>query len=759
MIDRNTADKIKDAADIVDVVSDYVHLIRRGANYVGLCPFHNERTPSFSVNRSRNFCYCFSCHKGGSPVNFIMEKEGVSYHDALLILAKKYGIEVQERELSPEERDARNERESMMVANEWAAKQMSQWLTETPDGRDIGLSYLYGRGITAEAVEKFRLGYSLDRSTALTEAARSSGFDINVMTALGLTGKSQEGRYYDRFRGRVIFPIMNASGRVIAFGGRDLKGGPAKYVNSPESSLYKKSNELYGIFQAKAEIVRQDKCFLVEGYLDVIGMWQAGLQNVVASSGTALTDGQIALIHRFTGKITLIYDGDAAGIKASLRGIDMLLKHRMEVKVVLLPGGHDPDSFAREQGADNFRKYIDENETDIIRFQTKVLLDEAGNDPQRRIAAANSVVRSISAIPDHITRSVYIQESARIFGIDETSIAKAVALAIEENERQYAKQKEVERRRMATQSQPSPSQQSSGQQIQPAEPSRGENPSDSERQSADASEVLSAVGTAPTISVQEKRRPILEKIERSLVSHCVRIGFLPFCEIGEPDSPDARVVNVVEYIADDLRTDGLDFTNDIYRNIVDCLLSSKQQLDNALDRYAHQVEEELMDFRKQRIDEIASSSISMQGIAIAEKKMEQEIVELRDRKIREFMRDFSSRILASHEDDRIRRTATELLYDKNQLSRIFTKEIKPSDLERAQREMEDTAITRNLAELKNEIINQQYLTKLEEFKTEVAAGADASKIAALQADIVKLTELRQELARILGERVFTPGKK
>lgn len=337
MIDKATAERIKSAADIVEVVSDYVHLTRRGANYMGLCPFHNERTPSFSVNKNRNFCYCFSCHKGGSPVNFIMEKEGVSYHDALLYLADKYGIKVEERELSDEERNAITEREGMYVANEWAMKRMQANLMTTEEGKTVGLQYFYSREVTDEAIREFRLGYCLDTGHDLVDAAHHAALDMDVLKRVGLIGTSGSGRNYDRFHGRVIFPILNSSGKPIAFGGRDLKGGPAKYINSPESAIYVKSNELYGIFQAKSEIVKQDRCYLVEGYMDVIGMWQSGLRNVIASSGTALTDGQIALIHRFTNNVTLIYDGDAAGIKAALRGINMLLSHKLNVKVLLLP--------------------------------------------------------------------------------------------------------------------------------------------------------------------------------------------------------------------------------------------------------------------------------------------------------------------------------------------------------------------------------------------------------------------------------------
>ena len=358
MIDKATVKRIIDVADIVEVVGDYVHLVKRGSNYMGLCPFHNEKTPSFSVNRQRNICKCFSCGKGGSPVNFIMEKEGVNYHDALLHLAKKYGIKVEERELTDEEREQQSERESMLVVNEWAMRQMESNLTESEEGKTVGLQYLYQRGITKEAIAKFHLGYAIDKGQDLYDKAIKSGYDIKHLKSVGLCGESQQGRYYDRFRGRVIFPVHNPAGKVIAFGGRGIKGEPAKYINSPESQIYVKSNELYGIYQAKTSIIRQNKCYLVEGYMDVIGMWQSGMENVVASSGTSLTDGQIALIHRFTENVTLIYDGDAAGIKASIRGIDLLLSHNLNVKVLLLPDGEDPDSFSRNHTPEEFREYI-----------------------------------------------------------------------------------------------------------------------------------------------------------------------------------------------------------------------------------------------------------------------------------------------------------------------------------------------------------------------------------------------------------------
>ncbi len=515
MIDKATVQKIKDTADIVEVVGDYVHLIRRGGNYMGLCPFHNERTPSFSVNRRKNFCYCFSCKKGGSPVNFIMEKEGLSYHEALLHLARRYGIKVEERELTDEERRRQSERESMLVANEWAMRLMEHDLTETDEGRDVGLSYLQGRGVTDEAIAAFHLGYALDRGSHLTGSALKAGYPLDVFKQLGLVGTSQQGRDYDRFRGRVIFPILNTSGKVIAFGGRDLKGGLAKYINSPESELYKKSNELYGIYQARSAIVREDKCFLVEGYMDVIGMWQSGMKNVVASSGTALTDGQIALIHRFTDNITLIYDGDAAGVKASLRGIDMLLSHKMNVKTLRLPPEDDPDSFARKNTPEEFRAYVAEHETDIIRYKAQVMLAEMKNDPQQRIAAINSVVESIAHIPDVVSRDVYIRECASLLGISEEAIAKAVAKAVAEVVEK--RRRERMRREFPEAMQPTPV-------------------------SAPGTDVAGVSGqpaSAPALPHEVRQQPLavglrtqvfpLARAEQALMRYCVRYGYMPFC--------------------------------------------------------------------------------------------------------------------------------------------------------------------------------------------------------------------------------------
>lgn len=421
MIDRQTVDKILDAAQIVDVVSDFVTLRKRGVNYIGLCPFHDEKTGSFTVSPAKGIFKCFGCGKGGGPVHFIMEHEQLDYLSALKYLAKKYHIEVVEKELTPEEQQSQSDREAMFALNTWAQSYFRQQMNNTEDGRAIGLSYFRSRGFTDETIAKFGLGYCLDKSDAMTMTALHSGYKADFIEKCGLGSRRDNGTWYDRFRGRVIFPVHTLSGKVVAFGGRVLKKDDktAKYVNSPESEIYHKSNELYGIYFAKQSIVKQDRCFLVEGYTDVISMHQAGITNVVASSGTSLTPGQIRLIHRFTPNITVLYDGDAAGIKASIRGIDLLLEEGMNVKVVLLPDGEDPDSFAQNNNASDFIDFIDKNQVDFIRFKIQLLLDEIGNDPIKKAGLIQDVVRSVSLIPDNIVRSVYAKECATQLDVDE----------------------------------------------------------------------------------------------------------------------------------------------------------------------------------------------------------------------------------------------------------------------------------------------------------------------------------------------------
>lgn len=423
MIDQPTIDRIIETADIVDVVGDFVTLKRRGANYLGLCPFHNEKTPSFSVSPSRGIYKCFGCSKGGNSVNFIMEHEHLSWPEALKYLAKKYNIEVRETEQTPEMIAQETERESLLIVSEFAQKYFTEILNTHRDGQAIGYSYLKQRGISDLLIKKFQLGYSTDVKDAFTNHAIKNGYNLEFLVKTGLTIQKEDWKI-DRFGGRVIFPVHNVTGRVIAFGGRTLKTDKtvAKYLNSPESEIYVKSKVLYGLFFAKKSIIENDKCFLVEGYTDVISMHQAGIENVVASSGTSLTTEQIRLIKRFTNKITVLYDGDLAGIKASMRGIDMILEEGMDVKVLLFPDGEDPDSYSHKLSSSEFIEYIKTNETDFITFKTKLLVADVKNDPIKKSALIKDIVESVSIISDAIKRSVYIRECSSIMEIDEQAL-------------------------------------------------------------------------------------------------------------------------------------------------------------------------------------------------------------------------------------------------------------------------------------------------------------------------------------------------
>lgn len=740
MIDQITAQKIKDAADIVEVVSDYVHLIRRGANYMGLCPFHNERTPSFSVNKRKNFCFCFSCKKGGSPVNFIMEKEGLSYHDALLHLAKKYGIEVNERELTDEERAAQTERESMLVANEWAMLKMEKDLFETEEGKDVGLSYLYGRGVTEEAIRKFHLGYAIDKGNELTSAAKASGYKLDTFKNLGLVGTSKEGREYDRFRGRVIFPIINSAGKVIAFGGRDLKGGLAKYINSPESQIYKKSNELYGIYQARADIVKEDKCYLVEGYLDVIGMWQSGMKNVVASSGTALTDGQIALIHRFTENITLIYDGDAAGIKASLRGIDMLLSHKMKTKVLLLPNGEDPDSFARKHTPEEFREYIRTHETDIIRFKAQVLLSDINKDPQRRIEAITSVVNSIASIPDSISRDVYIQECSNILNIPEETIAKSVARA---RGTLVEKLKRDRERKSLPIDNPVPSVSSNQ--------NPGINVSTDADKNQESANIVSPISSAP---VRRDNSPLMP-LEKKVLEYCVKYGFIEFCTGLDPDSETEYSMNVLDFVAEELKVDNIEFSSEIFGKVFKLLIDMTEDFKSALVRFTEVLETDIETRRRLGIDKIAQSDLSIREIEKAEKKLEAELGEYRTESITEFTKDYPGRQLASHEDSNIRNTVTELIRERHQLSHIY---LRDNNVVERDEDKLSMLVPRAITEWKSEILNIKLKDLFTKFH-EISGKGDHEAENKLMMEMNSLMRIRSQVAKDIGDRILSPGSR
>ena len=438
MIDKPTIARIMDSTKIEEVVSEFVTLKKRGINYIGLCPFHNDSHPSFSVSPTRGICHCFTCGKGGNAINFLMELEQMTYPDALRWLAKKYNIEIQEREMTSEEKQRESERESMYIVNEWAAKYFQDILQNDVDGRAIGMQYFRSRGFRDDIIRKFQLGFALPQRTALFDEAVKKGYNPKYLTATGLCFKvdkdeagnrSGQDQYLDRFSGRAIFPWTSVSGKIVAFGGRVLdtrtKGVNQKYVNSPDSEIYHKERELYGLYQAKKAIAKEDCVYMVEGYTDVISMHQCGIENVVANSGTALSIHQIRLLHRFTSNIVLLYDGDAAGVHAALRGTDMLLEEEMNVKVLLLPEGDDPDSFARNHTAEDFRKYIEDHQVDFIQFKTDISL-RGVTDPVKRSQAINSIVESISKIKNQITRASYITDCAHRLGVNEAIIVNAL---------------------------------------------------------------------------------------------------------------------------------------------------------------------------------------------------------------------------------------------------------------------------------------------------------------------------------------------
>jgi DNA primase len=420
MIDRATIDRILDAAQIVDVVQEFVPLKKRGVNYLGLCPFHNEKTPSFTVSPSKEIFKCFGCGKVGNSVNFVMEHEHLSYPEALKYLAKKYHIEVVEKELSQEELDKQNERESLLVVTSYAARQFTDNLFQSDEGITVGLSYFKERGFRQDTLKKFEVGYSFNTRDAFSKRALEEGYKQDFLVKTGLSIQHED-RIFDRFSGRVMFPIHSLSGQVLGFGGRILKSDPksAKYLNSPESEVYHKSRILYGIYQARKSISQDDRCYLVEGYTDVMSLHEANIENVVASSGTSLTQEQVRLIKRFTQNITILYDGDPAGIKASIRGIDLVLEEGMNVKIVLLPDGEDPDSWSKKLSNEEFMNFLKENETDFIRFKTQLLLKEANNDPVKRADLIRDVVKSIAVIPEAITRTVYIKECSTVLEVGE----------------------------------------------------------------------------------------------------------------------------------------------------------------------------------------------------------------------------------------------------------------------------------------------------------------------------------------------------
>lgn len=731
-MDQSTIDRIIDAADIVDVVSGYVTLRRAGASYKGLCPFHDDKTPSFYVSPSKGLCKCFSCGKGGNVVHFIMEEEQLSYYEALKFLAKKYGIEVEERQLTDEERLQQNERESMFAVNEWASNYFHDTMMSTDDGRSIGLAYFRTRGFRDDIIEKFRLGFCLPSYDAMSKAAVKKGFREDFIVKTGLAFRRDDGTLRDRYRDRAIFPWFAVSGKIVAFGGRVLdartKGVNQKYINSPESDIFHKSRELYGIFQAKKAIAKEDRVFMVEGYTDVISMHQCGIENVVANSGTALNVAQIKLLHRFTSNITLLYDGDSAGIHAALRGTDMLLAEGMHVKILLLPDGDDPDSFARKHTAEDFKAYIDAHQTDFIIFKTNLLMEEAGRDPIKRAQLISDIVKSIAVIPEEITRAVYIRETSQMLNVEERILLneteKIRKQELERLARERERMKEAGDAASRSTSVPSDAASSSApQQIPenavpssvagdaPAEipPLPTEIPADLYPEvayppqngvpealppadsvplpDAEPKPVYPEVQKTPADSSKYFRNNRFIELEGLIMTLVVRYGE---CEIsGEDAEGNAVSVKVVDYVCQELEGDGLQLQHPLYR----------QMLDEARNHSSE------VDFKP-------------------------------------------SRMFLSSPSLEVSRTAADMLSERYQLSSLYAKQEVPTE-----REQLDALIVHLMFDYKLAVVNAE-LKSTQEALRDPAVLADMDKCAAILKKNMMIKNIQQKLARHVGDRVL-----
>lgn len=699
MIPQSTIDRIIDAANIVDVVSDYVTLRRAGASYKGLCPFHDDKTPSFSVSPARGVCKCFSCGKGGNSVHFIMEMEQMNYVEALKHLAKKYGIHVEEEEMTDEQRQHLNERESMFAVNEWAASYFSQAMQNHPDGIAIGLAYFRSRGFRDDIIAKFRLGFCLDTPDTMSKEAKAKGYNEKYLVETGLCVKRDNGTIYDRFRGRAIFPWIAVNGKVVAFGGRVLdtrtKGVNQKYVNSPDSLIYHKAHELYGIFQAKKMIAKEDMVYMVEGYTDVLAMHQCGIENVVANSGTALNEAQIHLLHRFTNNITLLYDGDEAGIHAATRSTDMLLAEGMNVKILLLPDGDDPDSFSRKHSAQEFKEYVAAHQTDFILFKTNLLLKDAQRDPIKRAQLTEDIVKSIAVIPDEIIRSTYVHECAEILNMDEAILMRGAnknRAAILENLRKEAQRERERQARL--QSQPStPNEQTeltgetSSNAFLPQDTTSSEIPLvDDESFASITTAAEPSSPNAPLFSLAAEKNGAERflGLERLMMMLIVRYGEQAIDGEGEDGEPIQTTL--IEYVYDDLAYDGITLRSPLYAQMLHLA-------------HAHIHDSDFV----------------------------------------------ASKFLLNNQEESISREAADLISERYQLS-------KGNQMTQSEEQLKATYLTRILLDYKNAIVEEE-LKQCNSDLTRPEIKNDISKTLDTMRRIKELCEIQRNLAKHLGDRV------
>jgi DNA primase len=696
LIPQSTIDRIVDAANIVDVVSDYVTLRRAGASYKGLCPFHDDKTPSFSVSPARGVCKCFSCGKGGNAVHFIMEMEQLSYVEALKHLAKKYGIPVEEEEMTDEQRQRMNERESMFAVNEWAAKYFSQTMMNNQDGRAIGLAYFRSRGFRDDIIAKFRLGFCLDSPDAMSKEAKAKGYNEKYLVDTGLCVKRDNGTIYDRFRGRAMFPWVAVNGKVVAFGGRVLdartKGVNQKYVNSPDSIIYHKANELYGIFQAKKQIAKEDMVYMVEGYTDVLAMHQCGIENVVANSGTALNEAQIHLLHRFTNNITLLYDGDEAGIHAATRSTDMLLAEGMNVKILLLPDGDDPDSFSRKHNAQEFKEYVAAHQTDFILFKTNLLLKDAQRDPIKRAQLTEDIVKSIAVIPDEIIRSTYVHECAEILNMDEAILMRGAnknRAAILENLKKEAQRERERQARLLNAEQGNEGKEEKREEVKDVKEVSDNTQPPVSTPEDDAFSSLTSEQTpnipndalATRQGLSERRFIGLERLMMTLIT---RYGEQTIEGKDENDEPTQTTL--AEFVLGDLAYDDITLRSPLYTKML-----------NLVCQHVHD-----------------------EGF-------------------------IASKFLLNNQDEEISREAADLVSDRYQLS-------KGNQMEKTEEELKVEYLSRLLLDYKNAVVEEE-LKQCNADLTRPEVIADTNLMLDTMRRIKELGEIQRQLAKLLGDRV------
>lgn len=747
MIDHSTVQQILDAADIVDVVSDFVTLKKRGANWIGLCPFHNDRRPSFYVSRAKGICKCFACGEGGSAVNFIMKHEQLSYPEALRYLARKYHIEIHEKELTDEEKQAQSERESMLMLNEWACAYFEKQLHETQAGQDIGLAYFRERGFNEATIKEFKLGYSSEGYDDFYKAAVAQGFNPQLLFDVGLCIPDDRGGH-DRFRGRVMFPITNIAGKVIAFGGRTLKKDKniAKYVNSPESVIYSKRDVIYGLSQAKREISKQDKCFIVEGYADVISMHQAGFKNVIASSGTALTEGHIHAIRRFTSNVTEMFDGDAAGVKAAIRGVDMLLKEGLNIKVLPLPAEDDPDTFVRAHSHTEVEDYIAQNETDFIHFKSSVVLQDAHNDPIKRTAAITDVVKSIAIIPDEIARMVYAKECSNLFGMDEQTILRQIKHYRGKYVEQWRKERQQQQARELRMN--------SGTTGGPSTATNADFQPTSDMPDPDI-DVQGTPPPHPPVDQSTAGTSQLDIQEREVIRLVVNYGM---CYLTDTEYEDGTVrpTTVLEHINNELTLDQISFSDPLYRLTFDIAKQFVEPYYKDLEAFNKQLEEKSRQFIAQEMEKPEDGETgALDGSALINAyERKQKAVNARaavkaKNELMDFSSSYLSKILCSIDNDDVRQLACDLATDNlPQLSKIHTQFAVIVE----ERDKLLTLVPERLYNWKNAII----VTRINRLKAMIAQ-ANSESLPQLMEQLQELYTVRHQLAAIIGDRVVNPN--